>query len=166
MYLVSFKTKAGTHRGYVGLTSALNIRKAYHQLTPPAWMKCAAKSAELTYEILQEGIDGKLAGLAAEAWHAANMWKKSPAVIRGGAWPKPSLTDRMCSEIRRSAACKSPACLESLVASMPSGSLAKHLKDMSFNHTASNKAASRKKRSGKPGNQYRNEAVAKGCLDD
>ena len=68
VYKVSFQTRKGTQRQYVGMTRCMDLRKVFHNHSPPAWMKCAkGPPGEWQYEMLKTGIATKHEALAVEA---------------------------------------------------------------------------------------------------
>lgn len=171
IYAVSFVTRKGTKRTYVGYTPSLDLRRFWHRQKPPAWMKAAGKTAVFKYEILEDGIPSKCAALAAEAlWAARRIWRH-PDLVRGGPWVKPTLTPDMLSEICTVAACKAFMTLSSLADANPAGLLHKHLQDLAFSgNTDAFRGAdivwgkNRSGSTGEPGNQSRKKQLARGIL--
>ena len=159
IYHVTFTTKGGTKRAYVGMTQSLNLRKAYLSKKPVTWMKCRGKS-DLNFTILQSRIVKRASALAAEAWHSAKEIVRSRHTVRGACWCKPTLSDDMWRECQEVGGLESWSQVLDVV--VPGSRLDKHLKDISY--SAKGALQIKKSRSGTCGNKYRKQLVARGVL--
>jgi len=173
VYQVTFVTQACTRRGYVGYTKCLDLRRYWHRRKPPSWMKAAHKTLEaarFTYRVLEKNIPTKCAALAAEAIWAARQISKFPHSVRGGPWVRIELTQDMRQEIEVVSLRKSLIQLWKYADAHPRGLLYKHLKDLSFERSASGyrgavvTRASRSGPSGEPGNASRRSQLDRDVL--
>lgn len=171
VYRIKFQTKRGTWRLYVGYTGQAEIRRAYHKMEPPAWVRCQKPGGQHIWKTLETGIETKQMALALEAFHASRTIAADPNIARGGPWSKPILNSEDLAE----ALLVSKMTLRSLLAyaeSDGSGVLQKHLKDLKFGPAGDapgDAAVARgvyvtKRRSGKSGNAARKDRIRKGKL--
>lgn len=132
VYCVTFTTRQRTGRRYVGYTRALELRTWWHFKKPVAFMKCAERGGEWSYDVLEADIPSKEAALALEALHAARLINAEPDHVRGGPWVKPTLPHGAMSEVRAVASVRSLPRLHEIAEEMRGGLLWKHLKDLKF----------------------------------
>ena len=93
VYRIGYWTKKGTWRVYIGYTGQADVRRAYHKIKPPAWVKCRDPAYEAEWTTLESGIVGESMPLALEAFHASRAIAAEPYTARGGPWVKPTLPD-------------------------------------------------------------------------
>ena len=157
-------THSGVKRYYIGYSRADPSLREKSLQQPgefqPAWLSIGCNNFEFT--ITNRNIETLAAALAVEAFRAAKKWKSFPGKTRGGAWLLPTLSDDDIVELKAAATCESLQELLALLERFPSGSLAKHLKGLSFSPAAGKKprgkfspsvlaAVVRKRQSGRPG---------------
>ena len=131
VYRAKFKTRLGTRRVYVGHTKCICIRKNWAEKEPPAAMRCR-DPRELSYTIIEDGIETKAQALALEALYAARHIMAEPDICRGGPWSNESLSDNQKDELQAASRCNSLYKLYELAESDKRGSLYRHLKDLEF----------------------------------
>ena len=131
---------------------------------------------ELSYTIIEDGIETKAQALALEALYAARHIMAEPDICRGGPWSNESLSDNQKDELQAASRCNSLYKLYELAESDKRGSLYRHLKDLEFikpddapsSTTVVRGAVIRvRKSSGKSGpcgSKYRRAAVEAGVL--
>ena len=169
VYLLIFVTALGTVRHYVGYTRCMDIRKAWHVLNAPVWLKPGLHDkSQWKYKVLEGGVASKQEALCAEAWWAALEIAARPWTARGGPWSKPTLSDAMWLQIKKTAKAGGYKDLLDIAAQCPTGALSRHLCDISFEVSARGKETfSRQKRksgrSGTPGNKSRRDQIRNGC---
>ena len=129
--------------------------------------------ADLEFAILESGIASKELALAAEALRAARAITKSPLLVRGGPWLKPTLAEGWESEVKAVAAMRSYMAMHAYAEANPGGNLYRHLQGLHFlraseapqeNATARGASVVRRKASGTPGNQNRKSQLERGVL--
>ena len=175
VYRAKFKTRLGTRRVYVGHTKCICIRKSWAEKEPPAAMRCR-DPRELSYTIIEDGIETKAQALALEALYAARHIMAEPDICRGGPWSNESLSDNQKDELQAASRCNSLYKLYELAESDKRGSLYRHLKDLEFikpddapsSTTVVRGAVIRVRKSsgesGPCGSKYRRAAVEAGVL--
>ena len=169
VYKARFQTKKGTWRTYVGKTRSIEVRKQWLKKKPVAWAKCAvdlpSDESSWEFELLEKNLDSNAAALAYEALHTAKLWVKAPLFVRGAAWSNPTLSEAQETQLRAVSKCADIGQLEKIAQQCPQGSLARHLKDVSFVTVKTETVAVKKRgRSGAPGNASRKSQIAIGCL--
>jgi len=131
VYKVSYATKFGTARAYVGYTGQMEVRRAFHKTKPPTWMKCRAPSCEPKWAVLEKDVPSKHLAWALEAFHASRAIAADPHAVRGGPWLRPTLPEGEEQKIR--AIAKMPlAAMLKYGESRQSELLFKHLRGLSF----------------------------------
>ena len=172
VYKVSYVTRAGSVRSYVGYTGNVSARRGWHDKQPPAWMK-PRKGAVLKFVCLETGIQTKECARAAEALHAARAIAKDPLLRRGGPWVKPTLAEGGLDEARAIAAMRSYMSMHAYAQSHPSSNLQKHLQGLHFapareaqphDPVARGAIVCKRKTSGTPGNRSRRDQLERGAL--
>jgi hypothetical protein len=171
VYRVSFRTQRGTARTYIGYTGCADVRRAYHNSNPPAWLKCKQRESELKFDVLEDNIPSREAALAVEALFAARAIAAEPDTARGGPWAKPTLTSDMFLEIQAVSKLRGLISLQSVAHSEPHGRLYRHLRDLRFEDPSdvAAKLVCRgahvvKGRSGTRGNENRKQQLREGKL--
>lgn len=175
VYCARFRTRLGTPRAYVGHTKCICIRKNWAEKKPPAAMRCRGP-CDLTYKIVEDGIESKAEALALEALYAARYIMAEPDLCRGGPWSNETLSDRQKDEVQAASRCRTLCALHELAECDHRGCLYRHLKDLVFmqpddapsNATVVRGAVVRVRkssgRSGLCGSKYRKAAVEAGVL--
>lgn len=175
VYRAKFRNRLRTKRVYVGYTKCVCIRKNWAEKEPPAAMRCR-DPRELTYTILEDGIEAKAEALALEALYAARHLMAEPDICRGGPWSNETLSNGQKDELQAASRCNSLNKLYELAESNKRGCLYRHLKDLDFIKPDDAPAGSNVVRgavirvrkssgtSGPCGSRYRKDAVAAGVL--
>ena len=177
IYRIGFFTKKDTWREYIGSTSCADLRRVFHKINPPAWVKCRKPGCDPTWTVLERNAQTKHMAKASEAFHAARCIAAKPKTSRGGPWVKPSLDPDDIAEARL----VSKMTLGGLLgyAAKTKGLLHKHMNDLRYGRApdAPDAApvargifvmnAKRKRSGGKStcnGNQSRKRQIADGRL--
>ena len=177
IYKATFTTKKKTKRSYIGYTGNLNLRKMWHELKKPVWMK-PKESKSSTIEVLEDGIPSKDHALAMEAIHAARAIKKDSKRVRGGPWLRPTLDEGWKAEVEAVARMTQPWQLSVFAEAQPRSRLRRHLEGLTFLRAGEEEegdcvwrgAVVKKRRSGRstksgiPGNASRKDQVRRGVL--
>ncbi len=87
IYALTFLSRRGTRREYIGYTRSVDARVAFHKQWPTPFAK--PSGTDFHVRTLEEGIASKECALALEALHAARAILKTPATARGGPWASP-----------------------------------------------------------------------------
>jgi hypothetical protein len=172
VYRATYKTRRGTRRAYIGYSGNLDVRKYWHKVRPPAWMK-PQRDDTLDVVILEPGIKSVGLARAAEAMYAAREILKAPQHTRGGPWLKPAWGNDWRRELEAVSKIRSISKLSEYAETNPEGNVQQHLKNFSYHPsreavegeaTCRGACARRVKRSGTPGNQSRKAQVGRGVL--
>ncbi len=62
----------------------MEVRRAYHNCKPNAWLRCNDKSG-LEFKFMEDGIANKETAIALESLYAARGIAAEPGIARGGA---------------------------------------------------------------------------------
>jgi len=150
LYEAVFRTKKGTVRRYIGISTDVIAREEELQ-TPgerqPVWLK--AGCSDFHFVVLMRDIPTKHAALVVEALMAAHRWKRHPHTARGGPWSRRTLSEQDEIELKMVAKCTTVRqVLEVAEGARPRGSLSVHLKDLSFSTSPAATLSLRPKRAG------------------
>jgi len=86
--------------------------------------------------------------------------------VRGGPWPRPTLSSSMASQIKDCAACSHLVEISEVAAKYPGGSIAKHLADVCFKEDGKSNMVPvlKSRRSGTAGSVSRKRRIRDGVL--
>ena len=174
VYQAAYTTRAGSQRFYIGYTASVDLRKFWHQMEPPAWMKPRVGD-KLEVIALESGIPSRELARAAEAIWAARKIKQKPLLTRGGPWAKPTWKDSWTEEVAKVSVMRSILQLGAYAEQQPKSSpLHNHLDNLSFHAASEAKrseavcrgAVARRvvRKSGTPGNKNRASQIRRGVL--
>ena len=172
IYALTFLSRRGTRREYIGYTRSVDARVAFHKQWPTPFAK--PSGTDFHVRTLEEGIASKECALALEALHAARAILKTPATARGGPWasPKPLSASAM-GDVGAVAQCRSLLAIDALAQQNRRGALYRHLKDLVFDRpeeaavgepVVRGAVVRRRVRSGTPGNACRKKQILQGKL--